>query len=396
MDKKLNKIFARLAVVSGYAVYQFLSIIGQFLISYFVIKYHSEALWGEVVEHLLFVNLATMFFTWGQNTYLVRVMSRDTLGIGVHWQESLLTRSVLLFIVLLMVGIFYWNKPILIIYISLWLIFSYLYHSIDPIHLFIKTFEIPIFIELLSLGSFILLFYWNIHQLSALLIIQFYIVLSFIKTIGLMLFYRATLFKISSWHFNPPFFAAALPFFLPAMIGFVQSRMDLYGVAYYLPEKTLGAYQVFFGILMIFIMGGKILINPFLKVIYRLPFPTLIKLNRLLFLRAAALLIPSFAAIYYILPFVYGIHFEWTIYVAAYCMMTGFFGYVILTHLLIKYHKENQMVLVFAAGAFFNLWGNYLLIPGYGVLGAVGVMALVQWGMLGCFVFLTKHAISDY
>lgn len=395
MEKKTNKILGRLATVSSYAIFQFSSILGQFLMSYLVIKYHSESLWGEVVEHLLIVNLATLFFTWGQNTYLIRSISSDPSKIGLLWQESLLTRSILLILTLVFIAIFYSHDSQLFPQIALWLVLNYLYYSIDPIHLFTKTFKIPIFIETLSLISLLLLFGYYKNSLTSFLIIQFYIILFSIKTIVTLFFYRKILFKTYYWHFNKNFFRAALPFFLPAFIGFIQSRMDLYGIAYYLSEKTLGAYQVFFGIMMLFILGSKIIINPFLKIVYRLPFHSLLKLNRLFFIGASIGLIPCFSAIYVILPFMYNIYFEIEIYITTYSMVLALWSYIIFTHILIRYKKENQLVGVFFIGAIFNMLGNYFFIPNYGVLGAVGVMAVVQWGMWVAFYILVKTLVQN-
>jgi O-antigen/teichoic acid export membrane protein len=385
MDELSNKQQRRLGWIVAYGLHQILPPLGQFLISYFVIRFNSEAAWGEVVDYLIFVNLSILFFNWGQNTYLLRAFSQDAQRIAVVWQESLASRLVLLFLVQV-VGLcfFYdncWNASMLF----LCLLGTFLVRSFDPLHIYTRKLKGALSVE--GLGFFITLFVllWNRERLNLGLILSLYAFLAMLKAVSYALFYRSLVLGNWEGRFSKAFLVAAFPFFIPAMIGFIQSRIDLYGVAYHLPKDTLGAYQVFFKVLSLFILGNRIIISPFLKNIYRMPDKALQRMNRLMFLIGIVGTAPIIGLFYYLLPLVYGIHFSIWMYVMGYLTIVPFFGYAIQTHQLIKMSKEKQLVWVFLGAAIVNLCCNYYLIPTYGALGAITSTAIVQWVLFAVF-----------
>lgn len=113
MDELDRKKKQRLTWIVLYGSLQILPPLGQFLISYFVIRFNSEAAWGEIVNYLIFVNLAILFFNWGQNTYLIRAFSQNVQMVAVYWQESFCSRLVLLGLVQMVAIVFFlwrWGK----------------------------------------------------------------------------------------------------------------------------------------------------------------------------------------------------------------------------------------------------------------------------------------------
>ncbi len=375
----MAKIKQRLAWIAGNALHQGLAPLSQFLVSFFVIFFASKQTWGEVVEYLLIMNLAVMFINWGQHTYLLREFSQHSQKIAAIWQTSIQSRKLLLWPILLYFTLEYYNEKELLLYLILWLTGVFIFRSYDPLHVYTRRFRIPILIDIFSLVLMVgWLWIWR-QEITVLTLLQLYVFQAWIKAIGYSLFYQKTVWKKQKGSFQISFFRAAFPFFIPAMIGFVQSRIDLYGVAYYLTEKELGEYQIFFKILMLFVLASRIGISPFLKNIYRMPTAALQRLSRFSLALAILLIAPALFLISCLLPVVYDIRFSWKIYLAAYLMLVPFFGYVIQTHQLIKARQEKQMVFAFLGAACFNLCSNCFLIPNYGALGAIVSTALVQW-----------------
>lgn len=385
MDKLSNKQQQRLGWIVAYGLHQILPPLGQFLISYFVIRFNSEAAWGEVVNYLIFVNLSILFFNWGQNTYLLRAFSQDVKRIAIAWQESLASRLILLLMVQLVGGYFFYDNCWNVTALFLWLLGTFMVRSFDPLHVYTRKLKGALSVEGLGfvLTFFVLLI--NREALSLSLVLGLYAFLAMLKAMAYAFFYRALVFENFQWRFSKAFLIAAFPFFIPAMIGFIQSRIDLYGVAYHLPKDTLGAYQVFFKVLSLFILGNRILVSPFLKNIYRMPDQALQRMNRLMLLIGILGTAPIISLFYYLLPLVYGIHFSVWMYVMGYLTIVPFFGYAIQTHQLIKLKREKQLVWVFLGAAIVNLCCNYCLIPSYGALGAITSTAIVQWLLF--FVF---------
>jgi O-antigen/teichoic acid export membrane protein len=385
MDELSNKQQQRLGWIVAYGLHQILPPLGQFLISYFVIHFNSEAAWGEVVNYLIFVNISILFFNWGQNTYLLRAFSQDAQKIAIVWQESLASRLILLLLAQV-VGLYFfydncWNS----IALFLWLLGTFVVRSFDPLHIYTRKLKGALSIE--GLGFLMILFVLLLNRatLNLSLILGLYAFLAVIKAIAYGLFYRGLVFENWQGRFSKAFLIAAFPFFIPAMIGFIQSRIDLYGVAYHLSKDTLGAYQVFFKVLSLFILGNRIIISPFLKNIYRMPDKALQRMNRLMLGIGILGTAPIIGLFYYLLPLVYGIHFSVWMYVMGYLTIVPFFGYAIQTHQMIKMNREKQLVWVFLGAAMVNLCCNYCLIPKYGALGAITSTAIVQWLLF--FVF---------
>lgn len=391
MDELSTKQQQRLGWIIAYGLHQILPPLGQFLISYFVIRFNSETAWGGVVDYLIFVNLSILFFTWGQNVYLLRAFSQNSQRVAIAWQESFASRLVLLLLV--QGAAIYWfcdnwrNLGMLL----LWLLGAFLVRSFDPLHIYTRKLKGALSIEGLGLGLTILVLVLNRTALNVSLILALYAFLTVLKSLGYALFYRKLVLQKWKWRFSKAFLIGAFPFFIPAMIGFIQSRIDLYGVAYYLPKDTLGSYQVFFKVLSLFILANRIIVSPFLKNIYRMSDQALRRMNRLMFLIGIFGTAPLMLLVYYLLPLVYGIHFSVWMYVMGYLTIVPFFGYAIQTHHLIKMKREKQLVWVFLGAAVVNLCCNYYLIPTYGALGAITSTVIVQWVLFVIFGSLINY-----
>lgn len=391
MDQLSNKQQQRLGWIVAYGLHQILGPLGQFLISYFVIRFKSEAEWGAVVDYLLFVNLSILFFNWGQNTYLLRAFSRNAQKIAFAWQESFGSRLILLLLVQIVAVYFFYDNWWNFTSLSLWLLGIFLVRSFDPLHIYTRKLKGALSIEGVSLAITLVVLLINRNTLSLSLVLGLYAFLALAKSVAYAVFYRKLVLMNWEWRFSKTFLIGTFPFFIPAMIGFIQSRIDLYGVAYYLPKETLGAYQVFFKVLGLFILGNRIIISPFLKNIYRMPDQALKRMNRLMLLIGIVGTAPLILAFYYLLPLVYGIHFSGWMYVMGYLTIVPFFGYAIKPHQLIKMNREKQLVWLFLGAALVNLCCNSYLIPNYGALGAITSTVIVQWLLFGVFGLLVQY-----
>lgn len=391
MDELSSKQQQRLGWIVAYGLHQILPPLGQFLISYFVVRFNSEAAWGEVVEYLIFVNLSILFFNWGQNTYLLRVFSQNVQKIAIAWQESISSRLMLLLFVQFVAGYFFLINSWSLLPLCIWLLGTFIVRSFDPLHIYTRKLKGAVSVEGIGLVLTFLILWINRNTLGLELILYLYALLSILKAVLYAFFYRKLVLEDFQWRFNWAFLKGAFPFFIPAMIGFIQSRIDLYGVAYYLPKDTLGAYQVFFKVLSLFILGNRIIVSPFLKNIYRMPSKGLQRMSRLMFWVGILGTAPVIFIFYYLLPLVYGIHFSVWMYLMGYLVVVPFFGYAIQTHHLIKIKEEKQLVWVFLAAAIANLGCNYWLIPDYGALGAISSTAIVQWLMFVVFMLLIRY-----
>lgn len=393
-QKQLAKWRKRLWWMLTHGLQQALVPLGQFVVSFVVLTYADAALWGQLVYHLMLLNLAVLVVNWGQNTYLLRAFSEQPQRVMMFWQMAFFTRLPILGLLLLLLSGYYWgsHQVSLLPWMLLWLLGQYGFRAFDALHLHHRKFEVPIGIELLGLLVATGVLYLFRTTLDALFLIQLYVAWAWWKCLAYWWYYYKTIhWEVAAWRFDWNFLKGAFPFFFPAFVGFIQARMDLYGVAYYLSDAVLGGYQIFFKIIFLTILVGRVLLGPFLKNLYRLSNTQLLQASQKFWLLGALGTIPYLLLFYYLLPWIYGLYFSWKYYCLAYFVLLPFWGYAVQTHLLIKLHLETYMAGLFLLALCFNAGLNAVLIPSYGALGALGATALVQWGLFFSFSYLSRR-----
>lgn len=376
MEKKLNKQRQRLGWIASNTLFQLLGLSWTFLMAYFVIENSSVADWGRLVPYLIVVNVLSMLLNWGQNGYLSRLFSQDSRHRYSHWQSSVFSRGILLLLVL--IGLLLcWQDP-LVAWVIAWLILSFCSRSFDPLHLYERQFVRLIIIEVLAL--FVLSLFFLLFQpiISTLVLIKAYLLLLGLRSLSYMFFYRNYWWKAPKGAASRFYFVEAFPFFIPAMVGFLQSRIDLYAVSIYLEEDAVGTYQIFFKIIALFLMFSRMLAGPFYQNLYRLPYRALMRINRQIMLVAALVVGPLLLVFKVLLSIFFEIELGGLVFGLAYAVIVPFYGYFILANLLIRYHKEYQVLALFVLGCILGLLLNWIMVPAHGIIGALLATVLVQ------------------
>ena len=106
------------------------------------------------------------------------------------------------------------------------------------------------------------------------------------------------------------------------------------------------------------------------------------KLRNRLFTFGAPLLLIGIAAIFVALSQIYGFNFSWDIYLLGYLFAVPHLLYLIETYQLIRESRERIVLMVSIAGIGCNLLLNMLLIPQFGLTGAIFSSAISQWMIL--------------
>ncbi len=396
-SKTYRKLIARFRIISQNGIHQFLLPFSQFLVAYLVIQYRSEAIWGEVVAFLLVINLLNMLLGWGSKTYLLRAISAKPAALAQLWQKDLISRTTLLGGAVLGLLFFYWQNDILF-WLILWLSSTFMYRSFNVIYLYTRRFSIPILVESISTLIMVGTLYTSQNNISSLLVIQLYAITALLRSVLYSFLFRQTVFKTHHWQLDCRTLIATFPYFIPGFIGFFQSQIDLYCVAYFLPKKTLGEYQVFVKALMLIFMISRIIVAPFIKNIYRLSDASIQKFHILVLRTGIVASFPFVVGIYIVMSQIYTINFSVIMYILGYFMVIPFFGYVIQTHFLLKYHQQYKIVWVFVTAAVVNLTLNIILIPSYQIIGAMLTTVVVQylvWIGLSIFAMQIKKDVKQ-
>ena len=133
------KYIKRLTMVSSYSIQTMILPLGNFIISFIVIRFKGVELWGEFVYFMIIITLTDFVLAWGQRDYLLREFSRNPAGISHEWQKSLINRLPLVFVSLILISILDYSIEIKLIIFS-WLLSLFLYKSYDILVVYKKRF----------------------------------------------------------------------------------------------------------------------------------------------------------------------------------------------------------------------------------------------------------------
>jgi len=367
-----------------------------FILSAILIKRISISFWGEFAAISLIVNFAVMIIGWGNKEFLLKEFSKNPSQISVHWQMSLIQR----FIILLAVTcsfcfIFHYSffKMLVILFL---IVSSFLYKSLDVLVLFTKKFSFTFILEMIGylMISVYTLFYSSEKITVDSLILLISLIMIFKFVVGIWYFHRDIFPVITGRSFfikNTLFLA--LPFFLPGLTGFIQSKMDLYCVTYFLSKDQVGEYQIYMSLLSIPTILAAYVIMPFVKSLYRMSIESIKTVEMKLALVAAICSIPMMLCIMIIIQYYYSFHFSWEMYALGYIQMLPLFMYIIKIHLLFKFDKQKLVIWISIFTALVNFTGSIIFIPYWGIKGAIMASAITQWVTLLLFSKLTDRYI---
>jgi O-antigen/teichoic acid export membrane protein len=391
--KLSTKFRRRISLVGSYSFQTMILPLGNFIISFLVIRFKGVELWGEFVYFMIIIALTDFILAWGQREYLLREFSRNPSGISVDWQKSVLSRLPLVILSLSLFVLLDFSIENKII-ICVWLLSLFLYKSYDILVLYKKQFLFIIKLEIVSLILFVALLLIYVEILDLTLLLLLYSFTSLIKTGIVIYYYHKDVFPWSYIKFDPAFLKTSLPFFLPAFLGFIQSKTDLYCVAYFLSKKEVGEYQILITFLFYLQIFASLLITPFIKNIYRLPDRSLHKLMIKLFLTGVIISIPAIFLTRFILLNYYEIGFSLDIYIIGYFYVIPFYFYLVKLYQFFKHNKQNTVVYITILVTGINLVLNIVLINKLGIKGALLSSTISQWLMLGLLFIITIFPTS--
>ncbi|MDX1436365.1 MAG: hypothetical protein R3335_06120 [Anaerolineales bacterium] len=243
---RVRKYLQRGRIVLANSLNSFLLFPLGILISTLIIRLTSPDLWGAVVGVMILAQLGAHVVAWGNQEYLLREFSRTPAGISKAWWQSQLIRLVLLPIPLAILLIAGYRGPILL-WGLVWTAGLILRQAYQPLVVYFRDFTYSIVVELmttaLAVGA-ILLTSQELSLLPAVQILAFQSVLR-----GLFFTFRFLGRRIAGpgQTVSPlrlRYLWITTPFFLLALSGMLNSRIDLYLVNIFRPNEEVALYQI--------------------------------------------------------------------------------------------------------------------------------------------------------
>ena len=356
--------------------------------SYVIVTVFSKELWGDFVEYLLFFFIVSLTSNWGSKTFLMRAFSQNPKNIVTEWQALFMAR--LPICVLCVISVFFFFEFHLSLFMTMWMVSAYVYHSLFPIIFYNRAYEKMIGIEITAFLVLIFLVYFQKENLSSLVLVQSYALHVFVKAL-LTIIFHTHFFNFKSFRFNSKLLWISFPFFLLGISGFLQSKIDIYAYSFYYEGKPLGEYQIISGFFIFSQSIVMLLVFPYVKNIYRMSTNSIDRIRKNSAVYGLVLHSIVVVSIYFALLL-------FDIKLSVIQMILGFmigypcYIYTLDILLLFKEHKEYLVIKISIICLSINFLVSILLLHlDYNITGTLVGNAAAQIIALYCYLNLRKN-----
>lgn len=338
------------------------------------IRHFGKALWGTLIAIIIWTTLMTFVLNWGNKDFLIRKYSKEPSKLFYVFYSNFFSRS-LLFPICLVFFFFFSFQIALFAILLVFLI--HCYQSFESLIVFQQKFSSQLVSE--TLGFLILLagiYYCNSFNL--LVFLQLYCVSYLAKNMYLFLSFKMWKEKMNH-KISIQQYKNSLPFFILGLSGMINSKADLYIVNSFLPSEKIADYQLLISAFLMLQSLSVFIIAPLNKQLYRTNNETISKVKTLFRKFAIPIVVLSSCSIWVILEKYVYLGLDWKIYIL--CTLASFpsFFYVIPILNLYKKNLEKKVLYANLIAAFFNIIITLLLLPEYGILGAIISVFISQW-----------------
>jgi O-antigen/teichoic acid export membrane protein len=350
------------------------------LVALLVIRLTSVAVWGAFVYVLVIVQLGSHVVYWGNKEYLLRAFSRRPGELARLWQTAFFTRSLLFVGFVAVMVAWAWPLPWLMM-ICLWGAGLVVAQSFEVLVLYRRAFLFRLAVELGAVVLIVAGVFALGGQVTAAGLLALFALAQAGKASAFALRFRRQVLHGLKGRIDPRYLVLASPFFLLGFTGLLQSRIDLYSVAYFLDAAEVGRYQVLTGFLLYIQALANFILLPFAKALYRLDTEVILRISRRLLGVGAFLVPPAILALGWLLRHVYQLHLShWLLVVGGLYALSAFVALPII-YSLYKADLQRQVLHANVAGTVVNLGLNILWIPLWGLMGALLATTLTSWLM---------------
>jgi O-antigen/teichoic acid export membrane protein len=384
---KLHKIIARRwLTVAAHASNKLLPPAFNIIISLLIVRYHSKELWGEFVFYALIGNLCSILISWGNQEYLTKAFSQNPGQVSTLWWKNFTTRMLLYTLCVpfvLMMPLPLKHSAALII----WILTLFMYRSFDVLILYYRDFKAATLLDLAG-NLFLVTMILEYPDISLYALIVFNTVITALKISGIALFYKAKILKTLRVTISVSVLIESFPFFLPSLVGFIQSRTDMYVIALSLSKPALATYQIFITLLSFIHQVALLATAPYTKNLYRLTDASINAFARMFFIYGSVTSFFAMSALYGIMVFFYHTELSWEAYVIGQFTLMPLFYYSIKTYQWFKHHAQYKVVTVNCIMMIITLGLSLALVPRFGIIGGLLSNCAGQWLAFMMFHFM--------
>ncbi len=371
------------------------------ILSAVIVKKISLGFWGEFVSLSLIVTLSAFIIGWGNKDFLLREFSRVPAQIASNWQTNIFQRAILCLLAACSFFLFINHSNYRICLLIFWIISTFLYKSLDVLILFKRLFSFSLLAETIGYAIVIgIVAIYDSKELTVDLLILILAIITFLKFLIGLWYLRKDIFPIvfkwGKFSLKTNTLFLSIPYFLPTLAGLLQSKVDIYCVAYFLSPSEVGGYQIFMNLLTVPHSLATFIVLPFIKNIYRMPVKSVKKIIKFLTLIGFVFSLPALIIIYFIMENYYKLHFSLSMYTYGFIMLLPFFMYTVKMNLLFKYDKQYVIVWITTLTGGISLLASIVLIPSLNIEGGIIAKTITQWITFLLFYMYTNRYLKSH
>lgn len=354
-----------------------------FLIAIIAVKYLGKENWGDFIQILLWIYFVAFISNFGNKDYLLRKYSENPTKLYADFSVAFTTRSVFLTLSLLLLLFFPIKTALLSILLS-FLIFTY--QSLESLILYKQKFRAQLIAEIVGVSVILSLIFLKKEITTETLLVSY--CLSFLLKFSIVFSSLKINFKQIEVRFSKKLIRLLIPFFLIGFSGWLASKIDLYVVNILLPKTELASYQLLITAFLMLQAFAGFIMYPFSKHIYRLNEKSILKLKRILLLVSLPLISFCTFVIWSILECIVKLDLSLDLYFLGGLSALPIFFFMVDIFEFYKKKKEKVVMRINFATAIISLILTLILIPIYGIKGALFSVVISQFLLL--FLYKSK------
>ncbi|MES2691548.1 MAG: hypothetical protein V4658_14160 [Bacteroidota bacterium] len=380
-----------LAPVFANGIYMLLPGLINQVLAFFVIGFSGSDSWGSIVQLQLYYYLVTAITAWGNKEFLLVHFSKKPGMVTGLWQQSLLTRFCMLLLPILMLT-FIIYPAVVAIHLCCWIMLRYFTQSFESVATYYKKYKAVLISEIAAWLPVTLLFFYT-EQLQVEQVLLILTLIHLCRALVLFFSYTRLTKGLLSNAIKPAQLALAAPFMLLSLAGFLQAKSDLYCISFMEQKNATGDYQVLMSYVSLCLLVPGFLITPYTADIYKMTSTALRSFQRWLNLAGTAIGLVGISVVYIIMRFVYLLDFDLIDYLLAGFYVVLPYFYVLGIYGMYKSGNQSRVMLISCSGILVNTIVCILLIPLWGITGALVANCMSQ---IFLFVFyrLQHHGIA--
>lgn len=348
-----------------------------FLIAIVGVKYLGKENWGDFIQVLLWIYFVVFIANFGNKDFLLRLYSKNPSAIYSHFSKSFFSRIVFLSLAVVLFFFF----PIKIALLSFLLsILIYSYQSLESLVIFKQKFLAQLIAETVGF-TIILGFIFHKMPLDTTTLLTAYCI-AFLLKFTIVIVALKIDFKQFEFRFSKDQIKPLIPFFLIGFSGWLASKIDLYVVNLLLPKTQLATYQLLITAFLMLQAFAAYIIYPFTKHLYRLNNISIIKIKKILYAISLPLISFCTLLIWFVFEYFVKLNLNINLYILGAFSALPIFFFIVDIIQFYKNGEEKKVMYINFATAIISLILTFILIPIYGIKGALLSVVITQYLLL--------------